>query len=154
MDGPPNSTRPRAGPPRRSPGFRDWLRDVYAPAAEGTPDAVGRERYLLLARNATGARLDLQEAYDWAWTQFHETVAQMCVEAEQVLPGSTPVQAMRHLEEHGHVVEGTEGIRRWLQGIMDEAIEALDGEHFDLTGPLRRVESCLGRFLRIIVRTR
>ncbi len=124
-------------------GFRDWLREEYAPACEGTPDAVGRERYLLLARNATGADLDLADAYDWAWAQFHDTLARMRVEAERVLPGATPVEAMDHLSRHGHVVHGQEEVRRWLQGVMDDAIEALDGEHFDITGPLRRVESQL-----------
>jgi len=122
-------------------GFRDWLRDSYAPAADGTPDAVGRERYLLCARSQTGADLDVDEAYAWAWSEFHRTVAAMRAEAEQVLTGSTVLEAMHHLNQYGHAVEGEEGIRVWLQQIMDDAIEALDGKHFDITGQLRRVES-------------
>ncbi|CAM5598764.1 DUF885 domain-containing protein [Streptomyces viridifaciens] len=31
--------------------FRDWLADTYLPAADGTPDAVGREHYLRCARS-------------------------------------------------------------------------------------------------------
>lgn len=124
-------------------GFRDWLRTDYAPAAAGTPDAVGRERYLRSARAHTGADLDLDEAYGWAWTEFQRLLAEMRTEAEKVLPGSgaTPLAAGEHLERHGHAVQGAEEIRRWLQGVMDEAIAALDGTHFDLDGPLRRVES-------------
>lgn len=31
--------------------FRDWLADTYLPAADGTPDAVGREHYLRCVRS-------------------------------------------------------------------------------------------------------
>ncbi|MDI5966552.1 DUF885 domain-containing protein [Streptantibioticus silvisoli] len=123
--------------------FRAWLGEVYAPAAEGTPDAVGRERYRRHARQATGADLDLDEAYGWAWAQFHENLEQMRGEAGRVLPGASPLEAMGHLNAQGHAITGRENVRVWLQGIMDEAVGALDGEHFDITGPLRRVESCL-----------
>ncbi|MFJ2190111.1 DUF885 domain-containing protein [Kitasatospora sp. NPDC087861] len=121
--------------------FRDWLRDTYAPATADTPDAVGRERYRLAVRHHTGADLDLDEAYTWAWSEFHRTAAEMRTEAERVLPGAGVRGAMHHLERHGHAVKGEEGIRDWLQQIMDEAIEALDGTHFDISGPVRKVES-------------
>ncbi|WP_079431585.1 MULTISPECIES: DUF885 domain-containing protein [Streptomyces] len=124
-------------------GFRDWLRDTYAPATVGTPDAVGRERYRLAVRHHTGADLDLDEAYAWAWSEFHRTNAEMRAEAERVLPGAGVREAMHHLERHGHAVEGAEAIRDWLQQLMDRAITALDGAHFDISGPLRRVESLI-----------
>ncbi|MFJ8213413.1 DUF885 domain-containing protein [Streptomyces sp. NPDC096033] len=121
--------------------FRDWLREVYAPATAGTPDAVGRDRYRLAVRHHTGAEPDLDEAYAWAWSEFHRTAAEMRAEAGRVLPGAGVLEAMHHLERHGHTVKGEEGIRDWLQQLMDGAIEALDGTHFDITGPVRRVES-------------
>lgn len=121
--------------------FRAWLRDTYLPAAEGTEDAVGRERYLRAARHNTGAELDLDEAYSWAWDEFHRTLAEMRAEAERVLPGAGLLETMHHLEEHGHAVKGEEAARDWLQQLMDEAISTLDGSHFDLSGPLRKVES-------------
>ncbi|MDK3255652.1 DUF885 domain-containing protein [Blastococcus capsensis] len=37
--------------------IRDFLRDEYGPRTEGTPDAVGRERYALAARRWTGSDL-------------------------------------------------------------------------------------------------
>ncbi|TJZ50236.1 DUF885 domain-containing protein [Streptomyces piniterrae] len=123
--------------------FRNWLRDTYVPAGAGIPDAVGRERYLRAARHATGADLDVNDAYAWAWDEFHRTAAEMRTEAERVLPESTVLEAMHHLDTHGHVIKGEEAIRDWLQQIMDEAIDALDGRHFDISGPLRNVESCI-----------
>ncbi|MFJ4184034.1 DUF885 domain-containing protein [Kitasatospora sp. NPDC089509] len=121
--------------------FRDWLHDTYLPAADGTPDAVGRERYLRAARWSNGADTDPAEAYAWAWEEFHRTVAEMRVEAERILPGAGVRATMAHLNRHGHAVEGEENVRAWLQQVIDEAIDALDGTHFDITGAMRRVET-------------
>ena len=43
----------------------------------------------------------------------------------------------------GPAVEGVEEIRVRLQAMMDEAIAALDGTHFDLAEPVRRVEAMI-----------
>jgi uncharacterized protein (DUF885 family) len=40
----------------------DWLSDTYAGAAADVPDAVGRDRYLVAARQFLGADLDPDEA--------------------------------------------------------------------------------------------
>ncbi|OXY84618.1 DUF885 domain-containing protein, partial [Streptomyces diastatochromogenes] len=122
-------------------GFRDWLHGTYLPAAEGTPDAVGRERYLRSARWANGTDLDPAEAYAWAWEEFHRTATEMRAESGRILPGVTARETMDHLNRHGHAIAGEENIRAWLQNVMDEAIDALDGTHFDISGPLRQVET-------------
>ncbi|MFE6053277.1 DUF885 domain-containing protein [Kitasatospora sp. NPDC056446] len=121
--------------------LRDWLRDVYGPAAAGTPDAVGRERYRRWVRYWSGADLDLDEAYTWAWTEFHDLLAQMRTEADKVLPGADPMAAMAWLGTDGPSVEGAEGIREYLQGLMDQAVRDLQGTHFDLAEPITLVES-------------
>ncbi len=121
--------------------LRDWLRDVYAPAAAGAPDTAGRERYVRLVRYWTGADLDLDEAYAWAWSEFHDLLAQMEVEAEKVLPGEGLLAAMRWLETDGPAIEGAEAAREYLQGLMDQAVQDLQGSHFDLAEPVTRVES-------------
>ena len=60
-----------------------------------------------------------------------------------MLPGSTPLEAMRHLDEHGDAVEGVEEVREWLQQMMDTAITDLDGTHFDIADPIRTVEAMI-----------
>ncbi|GAB4080661.1 DUF885 domain-containing protein [Modestobacter muralis] len=126
---------------------RDFLRDTYASQAEGTPDAVGRERYARFARSWNGSDLGsgtgLEDAYAWGWAEHKRILEQQRVLAEQVRPGATPMEAMRWLGEHGEAVDGVEAIRERLQAMMDTAIEALDGVHFDIAGPLRRVESMI-----------
>ncbi|MEU5369562.1 DUF885 domain-containing protein [Streptomyces sp. NPDC005951] len=121
--------------------LRNWVRDVYAPAIEGAPDAVGRERYARWSRLYNGTDLDLDEAYAYGWSEYHRLLAEMRTEAEKVLPGSGPWEALAHLDVHGKHIEGVDEVREWLQGLMDEAIEALDGTHFDLAERVRKVES-------------
>jgi len=121
--------------------LRDYLAQTYRPAADGTPDAVGPERYRLNARRWMGATPDLEEVYAWGWQEFTDLRAQMEELAEEILPGSSPVEAMRHLDEHGEAVEGVDRIQARLQQMMDEAIADLDGEHFDIAEPLRTVRA-------------
>ncbi|WP_055622393.1 DUF885 domain-containing protein [Streptomyces sp. JHA19] len=123
-------------------GLRDWMRDVYAPAIEGAPNTVGRERYARWVRYFNGIDLDLDEAYAYGWSEYHRLLGEMRKEAERVLPGAaTPWVALAHLDEHGKHIEGVDEVRDWLQGLMDEAIEKLDGTHFELAEPVRKVES-------------
>ncbi|MEU8788415.1 DUF885 domain-containing protein [Streptomyces sp. NPDC048643] len=122
--------------------LRDWMRDVYAPTIEGAPETVGRERYARLARYFNGTDLDLDEAYAYGWAEYHRLLAEMRTEAEKILPGaSTPWVALAHLDEHGRHIEGVDEVQAWLQGLMDEAITALDGTHFELAEQVKRVES-------------
>ncbi|SDC14234.1 Uncharacterized conserved protein, DUF885 familyt [Geodermatophilus telluris] len=126
---------------------RDFLRDTYAPQAEGTPDAVGRDRYAVAARRWNGSDLGagqrLEEAYAWGWAEHRRILAEQRAEVRALRPGSTPKEAMAWLGEHGPAVEGAEAIRQRLQAMMDEAIAALDGTHFDLAEPVRRVEAVI-----------
>ncbi|MEW1630746.1 DUF885 domain-containing protein [Streptomyces sp. NPDC089173] len=121
--------------------LRDWVRDVYAPAIEGALDTVGRERYARWSRYYNGTDLDLDEAYAYGWSEYHRLLAEMKTEAAKILPGAGPWEALAHLDVHGKHIEGVEEVREWLQGLMDEAIEALDGTHFDLAERVRKVES-------------
>jgi uncharacterized protein (DUF885 family) len=128
---------------------RTFLRDDYAPRTEGTPDAVGRDRYAVAVRRWTGSDLaagpasggdGLEEAYAWGWAEHRRILVDQEEAARAVLKGATPQEARRWLHDHGPAVEGAEGIRRHLQALMDRTIAELDGTHFDLAGPVKRVE--------------
>ena len=124
--------------------LRDWLRDSYAPAAADAPDTVGRERYARWVRYWNGTDTDLDEAYAYGWSEFHRLLAEMRTEAARVLPeAASPWEALAHLDRHGTAVEGVEETRRWLQRLMDDTVAALDGEHFALAEPIRRVEAMI-----------
>jgi uncharacterized protein (DUF885 family) len=121
--------------------LRSWLVEDYLPRTDGTPDAVGVERYALLARMRSGADLDLAEAYEWAWGEYRRLAAQQREQADLVLPGGTLDEAVQHLDTHGEVIDGVDRIQARLQEIIDTALADLDGTHFDLADQVKRVES-------------
>ncbi|MER6475751.1 DUF885 domain-containing protein [Streptomyces filamentosus] len=121
--------------------LRDWMRDVYVPAVADAPDTVGRARYQRWSRYFNGTDLDLDQAYAYGWSEYHRLLGEMRTEADRILPGSDPWAALAHLDEHGTHIEGVDEVRAWLQQLMDEAIDALDGTHFELAERVRKVES-------------
>jgi uncharacterized protein (DUF885 family) len=121
--------------------LREWLLTEYLPAAAGTPDGVGEQRYELAVRRWTGARLDLSETYEWGWDQFRQIRAEMTAEAGRIRPGASVLEAIEYIEAHGEVVDGVEEVRARLQRLMDDVIASLDGTHFDLADPVKVVEA-------------
>ncbi len=123
--------------------LEDWLRHTYAPAATET-DAVGEERYRVLARVYTGADLDLHETYAWGWEELGRLHERMTRCAAQLYGGTTPARAAALLnEDPQHTIEGAEATREWLQRITDETIASFDGRYFDIPEPLRRCEAMI-----------
>lgn len=122
---------------------RDYLEDTYQPHVREVPDAVGEERYRRAIRRTLGATIDPHEAYAWGWEEYRRIVEEMRALADKILPGSTPVECMRHLDEHGQRIDGVEETRQWLQDMMDRAIEDMDGEHFEIAEPIRQVEAMI-----------
>ena len=118
-----------------------WLRSTYLPDVADVPDGVGRDRYLLSARQFLGAVIDPADAYAYGWSELARIEEEMVVEAARVLPGADPAQAFAHLDAHGAAIEGVEEVRVWLQAMMDRAIADLDGSVVDIAEPVRRVEA-------------
>jgi uncharacterized protein (DUF885 family) len=120
-----------------------WLREEYAPGAPEV-DAVGAERYAVAARMTLGADVDMTDAYAWGWEELARIEAEMAGEAARVRPGVTVDEAAALLDETQFVV-GPETYREWLQERHDWALEQLNGRHFDIAEPLRKVEVTLAR---------
>jgi uncharacterized protein (DUF885 family) len=132
-----------AGAAQAVAGLRDWMTADYLPRAAGTPDGMGTERYLRSARLWTGADLDLAEVGEWGWSEYHRIRGEMQDEAQRVLPGASPAEAMRYLDEHSAAVDGEAQIRDRLQQMMDDAVTELDGTHFDLAERIRTVRAMI-----------
>lgn len=127
-------------------GYADmarYLREDYAPRATEV-DAVGAERYAVAARLSLGADIDLKEAYDWGWAELARIEAEMTAEADAVRPGATVEEATVILNESAYVIS-EDAYLAWLQDRHDWAIEQLNGVHFDIPAPLRRIEVVLAR---------
>jgi uncharacterized protein (DUF885 family) len=121
-----------------------WLTERYAASAAGTPDGVGEARYRAFARSHLGAELDPREAYDWGWDDLRRIEEEMRVEADRVQSGASIEEAVAVLEaDDEQCIVGEDALRAWLQDLMDRTIDDLDGTHFDLPAPIRRVEAMI-----------
>jgi uncharacterized protein (DUF885 family) len=120
-----------------------YLRDVYAPAASET-DGVGGDRYALRARAFLGAEIDLAEAYDWGWEELGRLEHEMIEQCAAIRPGASIAETVDWLDhESDLVIEGEDELRQWLQALMDDAVDQLDGRHFDIDPAIRRVEAMI-----------
>ncbi len=104
-------------------------------------DAVGRDRYALASRAFLGATVDLDEAYAWGWTEIRRLEAELARTAGQIVPGGTVAQAVAALEaDPARRLVGRESLRAWMQELADSTIAELNGTHFDIPEPARRIE--------------
>lgn len=118
----------------------DVLREDIAPHARQS-DACGRDAYRLMSRWFLGTSVDLDEAYDWGLGLLDAVVAEQESIAQQLYPGATVAETLRRLDDEArYVVNGTEALQAWMQGLSDSAVESLAGTHFDIDGPLRTLE--------------
>jgi uncharacterized protein (DUF885 family) len=115
--------------------FARFLRDELAPRAPAA-EAFGRERYGLWVRRFLGAELDLDELYDWGRREFSRIEAEIAIETG----GTSATEAIELLESNGFI-QGRDAFGAWLQDLLDQTTERLDGTHFDIPPALRRLES-------------
>ena len=107
-------------------------------------DAVGRDRYALASRNFLGATIDLDEAYAWGWGEVIRLEAEMSRVAGLVVPGGTVEQAVAQLDaDPSRQIVGRESLRSWMQDFADRTISELDGTHFHIPEPARRIEAMI-----------
>ena len=123
--------------------FGQWLkRDLLPHAPEA--DAFGRERYELWSQIFVGAKVDLDEAYEWGLERVRDiTAEQEAIAAQLYGAGTTPEQAMERLnEEERYTLHGRDALVAWMQETADGVIASLNGTYFDIAEPVQRIE-CL-----------
>jgi uncharacterized protein (DUF885 family) len=123
--------------------FADSLEAELLPRAPQA-DGVGRERYAVESRFHAGIDLDLEETYAWGWEELARIVAEKEAVAESIAPGQGIAGAMAALDaDPARQVRGREALQAWLQETADRAMTALNGVHFDIPEPVRRIEGRL-----------
>ncbi|MCP9976999.1 DUF885 domain-containing protein [Actinomadura madurae] len=104
-------------------------------------DALGADRYRLGVRDFLGTELDLAETYAWGWEELARIEAEMAAAAAEILPGEPLPAVTAALDaDPAYRIGGAEAFREWIQELADRAIADLDGVHFDIPEPLRRIE--------------
>ncbi|MGC8473501.1 MAG: DUF885 domain-containing protein [Candidatus Dormibacteria bacterium] len=121
----------------------DYLERGYAPRA-AEADGVGPERYTLAARRYLGTRLDPAADYEFGWSELARLAAEMAQVAERIAPGGGMDGAVTILEtDPARAIEGVDRFRAWCQELLDTTVSQLEGTHFDIPPPVRRVEAMI-----------
>ena len=109
----------------------------HAPEA----DAVGREEYALHSRAFLGARVDLEETYQWGQEELARITARMAATAERIKPGASVQEAKEQLDaDPSRMLHSREELVAWMQSTSDAAVASLGLTHFDIPEPVRRLE--------------
>ncbi len=120
--------------------FARYLRETYMMQATER-EGAGRERYAILSRQWNGVDLDLDETYAWGWEELGRIDREIVATAAKIAPGGTVADARRLLEsDPARSIEGADAYQAWLQQIHDEALDQLDGVHFDIDPRIKRME--------------
>jgi uncharacterized protein (DUF885 family) len=107
-------------------------------------DAVGRDRYERASRYFLGASIDLDEAYAWGWSEVIRIETEMREVAGAIVRGGSVPEAVAALDaDPARRIAGREALRDWMQGVADTAVAELDGTHFDIPAPARRIEAMI-----------
>lgn len=127
----------------------NFLSEELAPHAQ-QEDAFGRERYELASEAFLGARVDLDETYEWGI----EELMRMTLEQENVAAQILGVSS-RHVPLQDNIVQtaiekldgdparklhGTKALQEWMQKVSDQAVAELGATQFDIPAEIRTLE--------------
>ena len=127
-------------------GYRrlnSYLVEKLQPVAPSR-DAVGRKAYSLHSRSFLGTTIDLDETYAWGVKELESIIARQREVAEEIEPGASIERAKQLLDEDpARQLHGTDELKAWMQKLADAAVENLADTHFEIGGPMRRIECCI-----------
>ena len=133
-----------AGAEAAKEGYRrlnSYLVETLQPIAPSR-DAVGRKAYSLHSRSFLGTTIDLDETYAWGVKELESIIARQREVAEE--PGASIERAKQLLDEDpARQLHGTDELKAWMQKLADAAVENLADTHFEIGGPMRRIECCI-----------
>ncbi len=119
-----------------------FLTDELLPAAQ-EEDGVGRELYALQSRRFLGARIDLDETYEWGIEELARMVEEQESIAHEIKAGASVEEAVAVLDaDPARKLHGTQALQEWMQQLSDRAVDELSRSHFDIPDPIKRLE-CL-----------
>ncbi|HOB57090.1 MAG TPA: DUF885 domain-containing protein [Rhodoglobus sp.] len=117
-----------------------FLTDELLPAAQ-EQDGVGREIYALQSRRFLGAKIDLDETYEWGIEELARMAAEQEAIANEIKPGASVAEAIEILDaDTTRKLHGTKALQEWMQQLSDRAVSELSASHFDIPDPIKRLE--------------
>lgn len=101
---------------------------------------MGREEYLLGVDRWLGTDLDLEETYEWGWSEVHRIREEMETTAGEIDPDRSVSEVIELLEtDPARAAASRDGFVDFVSDIQQQAIAQLDGEHFDVPQELKKV---------------
>ncbi len=119
--------------------FGAWLEGEYLPRAPGH-DAVGPVRYARSAKRFLGADLDMAETYAWGWREIANIEEKMREVCARIEPGATVRDVVARLRAEPCGPGGIEGFLAQMRELQTQALADLDGTHFHVPEPIRRID--------------
>ncbi|MCU1578711.1 MAG: hypothetical protein JWP19_915 [Rhodoglobus sp.] len=117
-----------------------FLQDELLPAGQDE-DGVGREVYALTSRQFLGAKIDLDETYEWGIEELARMVAEQESIANEIKRGASVQEAIAVLDaDPARKLQGTKALQEWMQKLSDTAVAELSKSHFDIPDPIKRLE--------------
>ena len=115
-----------------------WMIEELAPRAS-EHDASGLERYGAWSQYWNGAVLDFDELYAWGYADLRRINARMWEIAGELAPEATSLVEVAELLDHdpARAIEGTDELLARLISFTEQAVEKLDGVHFDIDPRIR-----------------
>lgn len=121
----------------------NYLTETYLDGATER-DGVGPERYQLNARAYNGITLDLEATYAWGWDELYRIEREMAATCDKILPGAGIEETKQLLEtDPKRSIEGVDAFRQWMQELQDRTITEMDTVHFDIPGPVKKIEAMI-----------
>ncbi len=118
----------------------DFFTNELGPAATET-DAIGRELYALQSRSFLGAKIDLDETYEWGIEELARMVEEQTRIAGEIKSGASVEEAIAVLDaDTSRKLHGTDALQKWMQNLSDTAIAELSKSHFDIPEPVKKLE--------------
>lgn len=117
-----------------------FLETELAPVATEA-DGVGRELYALRSQHFLGAKIDLDETYQWGIEELARMVAEQTRVAGEIVPGGSVADAIEALDKDAsRKLHGTDALQRWMQETSDKAVADLSRHHFDIPEAIKNLE--------------
>jgi uncharacterized protein (DUF885 family) len=115
-----------------------WMIETLAPLANEL-DSSGPDRYRAWSKYWNGAELDFEELYVWGYEDLCRINARMWEIAKVLAPDATTlVEVAQRLDrDPSRAIEGTDELLRRLVEFTSQAVEKLDGVHFDIDPRIR-----------------
>ncbi|MDF1479850.1 DUF885 domain-containing protein [Leifsonia sp. H3M29-4] len=118
----------------------EFLETELAPVAT-EQDAIGRELYELRSQHFLGAKIDLDETYEWGREELQRMIDEQTRIANEIKPGASVEEAIAFLEQDpSRKLHGTKALQEWMQQLSDRAIAELSRDHFDIPEPVKALE--------------